>query len=118
MPIKKETWLRCFCMTEYPTEQEAIKCETQLPGTRRAMRIYNPGDVLIVKSWKRDETYEQVKVKVVYYTVGPSSGFTKGLHENYIKIDKKIYILGEYDHDRDYWNLELTDLIPASKIDD
>ena len=118
MPIKKETYLCCSCMTEYPTEQEAVKCETQLPGTRRAMRIYNPGEVLTVKSWTPVETFELVTVKVIRTEVGLSCRGTKGLHENYIIVDKWIDILDYYDHDRDEWEIERTVRIPASKIDD
>ena len=118
MPIKKETYLCCSCMTEYPTEQEAVKCETQLPGTRRAMRIYNPGEVLTLNNYKPDETSEPVTVKVIRTEVGPSCRGTKGLHENYIIVDKEIDILDYYDHDRDCWEIERSVRIPASKIDD
>lgn len=117
MPIKKETYLCCSCMTEYPTEQEAVKCETQLPGTRRAMRTYKTDDVLTVKSWKRDGTYELVEVKVVYTEAGPSCRGIKGLHENYIIVGKWIDILDYYDQDRGEWVIENTCRIPVSKID-
>jgi hypothetical protein len=105
-------------MTEYPTEQEASKCETQLPGTRRATRIYNPDEILTVKSWTPCETFELVTVKVIRTEIGPASSGTRGLHENYVIVDKWIDILDYYDHARDCWETEHTTRIPASKIDD
>jgi len=118
MPTRKVTWICSVCSTEYFLYAEAVKCETQLPGTRRAMRIYIPGDVLTVRNYKPDETYDLVEVKVIRTEIGPASSGTKGLHENYVIVDKWINILDYYDDVRDCWVVEQTTRIPASKIND